>query len=55
MCLFVCPLKTREWVGRLSPNFEGSSRAPLGWFVDTKRWGSWVGGQKIYTFGDEEG
>jgi len=24
----VCPLKTRERVGRLSPNFQGNSRVP---------------------------
>jgi len=28
ICLSVCPIKTRERVGRLSPNFHGSSRAP---------------------------
>jgi len=36
LCVLVCPLKTRERVGRLSPNFWGSSRAPRGWFVDEK-------------------
>jgi len=34
----VCPLITRERVGRLSPNFQGSFRALRGWF-SAQKWG----------------
>jgi len=51
LCLSVNPLKTRERVGRLPPNF----RVALGRHVDGFRRkttaGSCVGGQKIYTSG----
>jgi len=35
-CRSACLLKTREWLRRLSPNFQGSSRAPRGWFKAQK-------------------
>jgi len=31
-CVFACLLVTRERVGQSSPNFQGSSRAPMGLF-----------------------
>jgi len=41
VCLSVCPLITREWVGQLSPNFQVSSRAPGNGFRHRK-----IGGRK---------
>jgi len=42
ICLFVCPVLTRERVGRLSQNFQGSSRVPWRKFSVQKFWGHWV-------------
>jgi len=52
ICVYVsvCSLITRKRVGRLHPNFQGSSRAPRKWLQPHKKLGSWVGSQKIYTF-----
>jgi len=36
LCVCVCPLITRERVTGLSPNFQGSFRAPRGWFMAKK-------------------
>jgi len=36
MCVFVCLIITRERVRRLSPNFQGSSRATKGRFEAQK-------------------
>jgi len=37
--VFACSLKTRELVGQLSPNFQGSSKVLRGWFKVQKSWG----------------
>jgi len=38
VCRPVCLLITWKWVGRLSPNFQYSSRAPQGWFKAQNSW-----------------
>jgi len=41
VCLSVCPLKTRERVWQLSPNFQGSSKVLRKWFEAQGIWGRW--------------
>jgi len=43
VCLYVCLLLTWEWEGQLPPNFQGSSRAPRGWFKVQNSWGRGFG------------
>jgi len=37
LCVSVCLLITREWVGWLPPNFQGSSTVPRRWFMAQNR------------------
>jgi len=45
VCLFVCSLIAWEQVRLLPSDFQGSSRAPQGWFLVQNMLGSW--GKKL--------